>query len=142
MLYVKVGTEIVYAFTISTSTWSQLPDCPFVYDCPLVIISNLLTLIGGDVSEELTINTSNRLFSLTGEGGARWWTEEFPCMPTKRCESTALCTGTALIVVGGKAKNSSLLKTVEIMNIVTKQWSTAADLPHPVIFAPVLNSLR
>ena len=47
-----------------------------------------------------------------------------------------LCTGTALIVVGGKAKDGSLLKIVEVMNILTKQWSTAADLPQPVTFAP------
>jgi serine/threonine protein kinase len=138
MLYVKVGTELVYAFTISTSTWSQLSDCIYVYDCPLVIISNLLTLIGGDTSEDrLTINTSNRLLSLTGEGSARRWTEEFPRMPSKRYGSTALCTGTALIVVGGMAKDSSPLKTVEIMNIMTKQWSTAADLLRPVTYAPV-----
>ena len=137
MLYVKVGTELVYAFTISTSTWSQLPDCLYVYDCPLVIISNLLTLIGGDTSEDqLTINTSNRLLSLTDEGSARRWIEEFPRMPTKRYGSTALCAGTALIVVGGEAKESSPLKTVEIMNIMTKQWSTAADLPRPVTYAP------
>jgi hypothetical protein len=132
-LYVKAGPELVYAFTISTSIWSQLPDCPFVYYCPLVIISNLLTLIGGDTSDNLlTIDTSNRLFNLTGEGSARKWTEEFPPMPTKRYGSTA----TALIVVGGEAKVYSPLKTVEIMNIATKQWSTAADLPQPVKFAP------
>ena len=137
MLYIKVGTELVYAFTISTSTWSQLPDCLYVYDCPLVIVSNLLTLIGGDTSEDqLTINTSNRLLSLTDEGSAKRWIEEFPRMPTKRYGSTALCAGTALIVVGGEAKESSPLKTVEIMNIMTKQWSTAADLPRPVTYAP------
>jgi hypothetical protein len=110
MLYGKVGTKLVYAFIFNTSIWSQLPDCPFVFDCPLVIISNLLTLIGGDTSEDLhTINTSNRLFNLIDEGSARKWTEEFPRMPTKRCASTALCTGTAVIVVGGKAKDGTFI---------------------------------
>ena len=137
MLYVKTEMELVYAFTISTSIWSQLPNCPFIYNCPLVIINNLLTLIGGDTSEDIrTINASNRLISLTGEGSARRWTEELPHMPTKRYRSTALCTETALIVAGGMAKDQSPLKTVEIMNTVTKQWSTAADLPQPVIFPP------
>ena len=53
-------------------------------------------------------------------------------MPTKRWGSTALCTGTALIVAGGTTKQDLKLGTVEIMNIATKQWSTAADLPQPV----------
>ena len=61
MLYIKIGIRVVYAFTISTSMWSQLPDCPVIYNCPLVIISNLLTLVGGDTSDD-RINASNRLF--------------------------------------------------------------------------------
>ena len=69
-LYVKVGRKLVYTSTISTSIWSQLPDCPFIRYCPLVVIDNLLTLVGGDTSEGLlTINASNRLISLTGELG-------------------------------------------------------------------------
>ena len=135
MLYIKIGIKVVYAFTISTSMWSQLPDCPVIYNCPLVIVNNLLTLVGGDTSDD-RINTSNRLFSLTGEDSTRRWTEEFPRMPTKRCGSTVLCTGTALIVVGGEANDGSPLKTVEIMNTVTKQWSTAAILLQPVMYAP------
>ena len=137
MLYIKVEKELIYAFTISTSSWSRLPDCPSVNNCPIVIISNLLTLIGGDTNENIrTINASNRLFSLTGKGSGKRWTEEFPRIPTKRCVSTALCTGTALIVAGGAASSFSLLRTVEIMNTVTKQWSTAAALPQPVTLAP------
>ena len=136
-LYVKVGRKLVYAFIISTSTWSQLPDCPFIRDCPLIVIDNLLTLVGGDTSEDLlTINASNRLFSLTGEGSGRRWTEEFSPMPTRRYRSSVLCTETALIVAGGMAMDRLPLKAVEIMNIATKQWSTAADLPLPVTYAP------
>ena len=135
MLYVKVGTKQIYAFTISTYIWSQLTDSPYVEGCPLAIINNLLTLVGGDTSD-IRINASNRLFSLTGEGRARRWTEEFPPMPTKRWGSTALCTKTAVIVVGGEAKDDSPLKTVEIMSTVTKQWSTAVDLPQSVTYAP------
>ena len=135
MLYVKVRMEQVYAFTISTSIWFQLPDCPYVYDCSLVVINNLLTLVGGDTNKFIAVNPSNKLFSLIGDCSGRRWTEEFPPMPTKRWGSTALCTGTTLIVAGGKIKDLSPLKTVEIMNIETKQWSTAADLPLPVAYA-------
>ena len=126
-LYIRHDSEFIYAYTISTSSWSQLPRCP-TYICPSVIINNLLTLVGGFNGGTIT----NQLFSFTGEGSGRRWTEKFPPMPTKRWGSTALCTGTALIVAGGDKKLFSDLKTVEVMNTETEQWSTAADLPQPL----------
>ena len=126
----------VYAFNTSTSSWSQLPDSPN-YECPLVIVNNLLTLVGG--KHDVTPTTQliiNQLFSLTGEGSGRRWTKKFPPMPTKRCGSTALCTETALIVAGGVSEDHSTLQTVEVMNTETLQWSTAAHLPQPVWHAP------
>ena len=121
----------IYAYIISTTSWSRLSGSP-TYDCPLVIVNNLLTLVGGNESDTIT----NQLFSLTGEGSDRRWTEEFPPMPTKREGSTALCTGTALIVAGGISKRYFTLPTVEIMNTETLQWSTAAHLPLSLEFAP------
>ena len=55
-------------------------------------------------------------------------------MPTKRRGTTALCTETTLIVVGGGSKNYPQLNTVEVLNTTTKQWSTAVDLPQPLSF--------
>ena len=127
-LYVRLDDKCVYAFTIHTSHWSQLPESPTT-DCPSVIINDLLTLVGGDKSID---GITNQLFSLTG----RRWSEEFPPMSTKRWCSTALCTETALIVAGGERDGYSSLKTVEVMNITTKQWSTAASLPKPLSYAP------
>ena len=133
-LYIRTGiNDQVYAYTISTSSWSQLPKSP-ARSCPSVIINNLLTLVGGSHDGTIT----NQLFSLTGEGSGRRWTEEFPPMPTKRRGSTALCAGRALIVAGGKTKERSVLTVVEVMNMATKLWSTAASLPQPVmpVYAP------
>ena len=79
ILYVRLRSRKVYSYTVSTSTWSQLPDSP-THSCPLVIINNLPTLIGGQDDSRININ---KLFSLTGEGSGRRWTEEFPPMPTK-----------------------------------------------------------
>ena len=129
-VYVRLRNK-VYPFTTSTSSWSQLPDSP-THDCPSVVINNLLTLVGGKDGRTIT----NKLFSLTGEDSDRSWTEEFPPMPTKRWGSTALCTGTALIVAGGKREDSHKLQTVEVMNTETLQWSTATHLPQPVSCAP------
>ena len=56
-------------------------------------------------------------------------------MPTKRRSTTSLCTGTALIVAGGMGVGGRDLSTVEMMDTETHQWSTAADLPHPMYHA-------
>ena len=133
-MYVRTGNQEVhtYAYLTSTSSWSQLPESP-TCNCPSVIVNNLLTLVGGYDSSGIT---TNQLFSLTGEGSVRRWTKKFPPMPTKRYGSTALCTGTALIIAGGKNEGGVQLKTVELMNTETLQWSTAADLPQPLWCAP------
>ena len=128
-LYVRLDSKSVYA--ISTSSWSQLPDSPTNY-CPSVIINNLLTLVGGYNNG----TTTNQLFSLTGEGSGRRWTEEFPPMPTKRGGSTALCIGTVLIVAGGVKQDKSAIQAVEVLNTEALQWSTTADLPKPLAYAP------
>ena len=130
-LYVAVAPK-VFCYTISSSSWSQLPDCPTLL-CPSVVICRLLTVVGGCICGARTI--TNQLFSLTGEGSRRRWTEKFPPMPTKRYGTIVLCTETALIVAGGE-NDESKLRTVEVMDIVTFQWSTAAHLPQPLSHAP------
>ena len=130
-LYIRTWSQEIFGYTILSSSWSRLPNSP-ISDCPSVIINNLLTLIGGSHDGTIT----NQLFSLTGEGSDRRWTEEFPPMQTERWKSIALSTETALIVAGGRAKDRSSLNTTEVMNIATKQWSTAADLPQSVVRAP------
>ena len=116
----------IYAYIVSTCTWSKLPDCTLTA-CPLVMINNLLTLVGGVYTDKCT----DKLLSLTLEGRGRMWTEVFPPMPTKRCASSALCTGTVLIVAGGQGQIETVLATVEVMNTDTCQWSTAVNLPEP-----------
>ena len=131
-VYFRTSDRKVYAYLVSISNWSQLPDSP-TSGSPSVIINNLLTLVGG---YDRRSTTTNQLFSLTGEGSGRRWTENFPPMPTKRFGSTALCTGTALIVAAGTSEGGVLLQSVEVMNTDTLQWSTAADLPQPLWCAP------
>ena len=134
-LYVRIDGMKVYSYTASSSTWSQLPDGP-TNACPLVIVNNLLTLVGGCQGSVAT----NELFSLTtaGDGDRKWsaWTTEFPPMPTGRYGSTALCNKTDLIVAGGLSSPKTKLKIVEVMNTETFQWSTAVDLPQPLSCAP------
>jgi hypothetical protein len=133
-LYV-VTVRQAFCYTISSSSWSQLPDSP-TYSCPSVIINNLLTLVGGRSCSTFTV--TNQLFSLTGEGSDRRWSEEFPPMPTERYGTTVLCIEAVLIVAGGGNNKSGIsgLQTVEVLNTETLQWSTAADLPQPLNLAP------
>ena len=62
--------------------------------------------------------------------------EHFPPMPTKRSDTTAVTTKQHLIVAGGES-GSNRLDTVEVMDIQTLVWSTAASLPHPYSWASV-----
>ena len=122
--YFTTGTRRrqVYALDSTNDHWSILPDCPTGFTT-LAIVNGLLTTIGG-------LNSNQQLFSLTGEGDDRKWTNLFPPMTTERYEVTAVCTGRSLIVAGGKGERRKSLKVVEIMNIDTRQWSTASDLPQ------------
>ena len=132
-VYCRYDTDKVYAYHISSSSWSLTPDTPYS-GFALAVIDGLLTAVGGFIGSK----NINQLFSLTGEGSGRRWTKKFPPMPTKRYIVSALCTGTILIVVGGRGcghgynNKDKALKTVEVLNTETREWHTAADLPQPL----------
>ena len=54
-------------------------------------------------------------------------------MPTKRFGVSALCIGTALIVAGEAHGDNVILKTVDPLNTLTRQWHTATELPQPLL---------
>ena len=115
-------SELLLAFNVPTETWSRLPDC-LADLTTLVVVKDYLTTVGG--------KGTNCLFSLIEDN----WTEVFPPMPTERHNVTAVCTDTVLVVAGGEENGlirAKTLKTVEVMNTETRQWSTAADLPGPL----------
>lgn len=127
--YFKPGGREVYACK-DGKVWSQLPNCP-IFNCPLVIVNKLLTLVGGSQQDVY----SNKLLSLTGgetTAPEKSWTQYFPPMPTKRSNTTAICVGESLIVAGGEGKGVPVMSTVEVMNTWTQQWSMAANLPEPM----------
>ena len=120
MVYIRQSNE-VYAYNTRNQEWSRLPDCRLI-DCSLVVIKNLLTTVGGYIT--------NKLFSLAGEDDKKIWNEQFPPMPTKRWKTTALCTEAVLIVAGGIGEGLELLTTVEVMSTGLHEWSTATSLPE------------
>ena len=126
-VYIRPPGKIVYVYSLNMRTWLQLPCCPTT-NCPLVIVNDFLTLVGGCDKDRCT----NRLFSLTGEGSGNW-SQEFPSMPTKRYGVAALFAGIALIVAGGVGESESVLTVVEVLNTESSQWSTAASLLDPLV---------
>ena len=130
-LYIRSkGSISIYSYDATSVSWSRLPDAIHEYGS-IAVVNGLLTTVGG-----LSYSHSNELFSLTGEGSGRRWTKKFPLMPTERCRTIALCTGTTLIVTGGWAGAfSGALSTVEVMDTETHQWSTATELPQPMYSA-------
>ena len=124
---------MIYSYDITSDSWFPLPRC--VHESGSVaIINGWLTTVGGGTF----VACSNELFSLTTE---RRWTNKFPPMPTKRKRMTALCTGTVLIVAGGKGEGDRVLSTVEVMNTENHQWSTAAHLPEPLCLASAIATV-
>lgn len=116
--------HINYSHDTVSQHWDQLPRCPLGHPT-LVVIDGELTAIG-DKSP-----LSNELRTLQGTGRNRQWNTVYPPMPTRRYLTTAFCNKTSLIVAGGLSGNV-LLKSVEVMDRPSKQWSTATDLPLPL----------
>ena len=115
-----VGVNNVYCYNCLSKQWTELPK-PSVYSrIALVIISDLLTSIGG--------TNSNKLFTFNGEK----WVEKYPPMPTKRRYPAAVCSGHSLVVAGGRDEQHQSLPTVEVMDTSTLQWFTAASLPRGI----------
>ena len=139
------GTREMYAYDTVRDSWSQLPDSPTT-GCSLMLVTvpwtgeaddpvcpeQAVTTIGG---YDERLGYSNKLFSfLPVHGRGKKWTEALPPMPTRRYGTTALCVHrkTTLIVAGGWGEGGAL-DTVEVMNMESLQWSTAAKLPTPTL---------
>ena len=109
----------VYSYTVPENKWTKLPQCKYDYFA-MAGINDALTTIGGWDYQGATTNT---LLSLSGSS----WEEVLPPMPTKRWRPAAANTPTHLVVVGGTLSlTAGDTATVEVLNIETLQWSTAA----------------
>ena len=120
------GTKQIYVYDTENQGWSGFPDCIHT-DFGLVVVNSLLTAVGGDRSQS---EPTEKLLSFVR---GRQWSEHFPPMPTKRFEPAVICSNHLLVVAGGKTElGGGRLCTVEVMDTITLQWSTAASLPTAV----------
>ena len=116
------GSPDVYAFHCNTLQWSTLPQCPYI-DSTLTTIDNKLTAVGGSDPNSLYTPT-NKVITHCDQK----WVELYPPMLTERCWAAVLSTTTHVVVIGGMG----WLNTTEVLNIGTKQWSTASPLPYGI----------
>ena len=129
------GSTAVYQF--EEDQWTALPECPH-YLSALTVVNKQLTTVGGSHGP-LGVDPTNSLASLTGEGKDRKWVEHFPRMPTSRYLLAAVCRGTSLIAAGGRG-GGRRLRTVEVMDTESLQWTLVNPLPHPMYGASIAVS--
>ena len=128
--YFVSWTGQICSYNLSTRRWSELPKCPYQYS-GLAVVRGLLTSIGGRKGAIGTVD--HKLLSIVNDKDQKW-VEKFPPMPTKRCDTATVTTKHHLIVAGGESGKRTMscrLNTVEVMDVRTLVWSTAASLPHP-----------
>ncbi len=128
---------IIQVYTPESDGWRGLPECP-VRRFAIAVLNQQLVLVGGvsGYSIQSTILVLVGGFSrgygestvLVWDSTSQRWTTPYPNMPTARYSPAAIGYQQFLVVASGSVGRSSL-KTVEILNSSTKQWSTASSLP-------------
>ena len=110
-----------YQFFSGLAHWEHLPNAA-LSQFSLVVIDGYLTYIGG-WNNGYYYNT---LFTLIDSQ----WIEFYPSMPSVRGNAAAVSTDEILVVAGG-CDGRTVLDTVEVMTIFSKQWTTVSCMPHP-----------
>ena len=112
-----IRSREVFAYNSENNDWSKLPECP--QDAfGLAVVNNLITAVGGWSCGQYSFS------------GGKWVTV-FPPMPTNRRLAAVISAQNYLIVAGGLGVGRAL-STVEVMDMNTREWYTAASLPEPV----------
>ena len=135
------GSNQIHFYNEDTHKWFILQQCPKT-DFTLAVINGFVTAVGGirPGTWSSVAQLTNTLLSVIKEGEKWKWVELFPPMPTKRKLTAVACSGKTLVVAGGEpmsttgegVNQSAVLKTVEVMNTDTRQWSRASSLPYPL----------
>ena len=115
----------VQVYDVNHNVWSTLLHTP-QYGSQGVAINSRLVLIGGyeAVSEGIT----NLVSTWTGQE----WQQDLPPMPTKRGRPGVTTYHTFVVIAGGMAEDrQTLLISIDILNINTRQWWTPANLQLP-----------
>ena len=131
MVYICDGTNDaqVLMFNSETGQWTVLAKCPKHY-FSLAVVNGLLTAVGGKLKDKET----NTLLSLA-HNLSKKWIQQFPPMTHCRNSPAVTTTEMSLIVAGGWEGYTEKLKTVEVFNTQSLQWSKVESLPSPLFEA-------
>ena len=115
----------VQVYDVNHNVWSTLPHSP-QYSSQGVAINSKLVLIGG--REAASDGATNLVSTWTGQG----WQQKLPLMPTKRLRPGVTTYHTFVVVAGGRAEDEqTLLSSIDMLNITTRQWWTPTNLQLP-----------
>ncbi len=115
----------VQVYDVNHNVWSTLPHSP-QYNSQGVAIDSKLVLIGG--FEAASEGVTNLVSTWTGQG----WKQDIPPMPTKRFRPGVTTYHTFVVVAGGMTEDKqTLLSSIDILNITTRQWWTPTNLQLP-----------
>ena len=115
----------VQVYDVSHNVWRTIPLSP-QYESEGVAINNKLVLIGG--FEAASGRITNLVSTWTGQG----WQQDLPPMPTKRSRLGVTTYHTFVVVAGGLGEDGqTLLSSIDVLNITTRQWWTLANLQLP-----------
>ena len=126
------GSHKVYVYRTAPEgdRWFRTPAYPHKF-FSLAVVNGQVTGVGGMNDGLFSSKLTGALLSLTGDGIRKKWCEIYTPMPTPRAFSSAIATDNLLVVAGGGSKEVKV-DAVEVMNIITQQWTTASPLPRPL----------
>ena len=120
--------KLVQVYSLTHQKWSYLPPSP-IYDSEVAIVDGFVTLIGG--ADSTTEKITNKLCSWIDDGNL--WDYVFPPMTMERFRHAVLSYDGFLIACGGVyGDESSVLQSMEVMNLKTLQWTLCRHLCLPV----------
>ena len=111
-------TRDVYTFHCRTFQWLLLPTCPYK-SFTLVSINNRITTVGGQEPNPPHFTPTAKLLTYRKQK----WVREYPPMNTRRYNTAAASTSTHVVVIKGVGDNRLCLRTTEVLDLNTRQWS-------------------
>lgn len=126
-------SRTVFRYCTERDAWSGLPIAP-QYTFALVALRGAVTAVGGVSVISSTLTGALASF----DEKTQKWGRKFPAVPTGRCACSTAASDSHLVVVGGLAgKTQSYTNAVEILDLSTLVWSTAAPTPIPLTFMSI-----
>lgn len=118
------GKTQIYAYNRSSREWTEHATCRYNASA-LEFVDGNLTTIGG---REGRYGDKNKLLAYTSRRSLEW-REYLPPMMQSRASPSTVCNQSVLVVAGGMHENNTI-NSVEVLDLRTKIWHNAQNLPY------------